>query len=67
MEFLWENVLHKIREIISGTSYETWFNSITAELNENTVTIFSPNAFARDWIENHKGNILSFKWNHICN
>ncbi|MFJ7737517.1 DnaA N-terminal domain-containing protein [Lysinibacillus sp. NPDC097287] len=59
MEFLWENVLHKIRENISKPSYETWFKSTKAELNENTLTIISPNSFARDWIENHYGHMIS--------
>lgn len=58
MEFSWENVLHKIRKNVSKPSYETWFKYTSAEIGENTLTIFSPNAFAKDWLENHYGDMI---------
>ncbi|SOC02763.1 DnaA-like protein [Ureibacillus xyleni] len=53
MEFSWEIVLQKISEKISKPSFETWFKPTVAELNSNTLTIYAPNSFARDWLETH--------------
>ncbi|TSI03191.1 DnaA N-terminal domain-containing protein [Lysinibacillus sp. BW-2-10] len=58
MEFSWESVLQKIHDQISKPSYETWFKSTSGELNDDTVTIYAANAFARDWIENHYEDML---------
>ena len=59
MEFSWKNVLQNIEGRISKPSYETWLKNTEAEISGNILTVFAPNSFAMDWLENHyQGMIL---------
>ena len=46
-------VKEKIRPQISKPSYETWFTNTTVYLEDDILTIYCPNEFARDWLESH--------------
>ncbi|OIK06465.1 DnaA N-terminal domain-containing protein [Bacillus sp. MUM 13] len=46
-----ERLLEKAQHKISKPSYETWFANILLKKDSKTYTIFVPNEFARDWIE----------------
>ena len=51
---LWQNVLSQAEQKLSKPSFETWLKSTTLlAYHADTVTISAPNAFARDWLENH--------------
>ncbi|GMR67774.1 MULTISPECIES: DnaA N-terminal domain-containing protein [Bacillus] len=53
MKMNWTEVKGKIRTQISKPSYETWFTNTTVYLEDDILTIYCPNEFARDWLESH--------------
>ena len=53
MKINWIDVKEKIRPQISKPSYETWFTNTTIYLEDDIITIYCPNEFARDWLESH--------------
>ncbi|MCH4565915.1 DnaA N-terminal domain-containing protein [Bacillus sp. ES1-5] len=53
MKINWTEVKGKIRTQISKPSYETWFTNTTVYLEDDILTIYCPNEFARDWLESH--------------
>ncbi|HDR4724422.1 hypothetical protein J0835_12975 [Bacillus cereus group sp. Sample62] len=53
MKMNWTEVKEKIRTQISKPSYETWFTNTTVYLEDDILTIYCPNEFARDWLESH--------------
>ncbi len=53
MKMNWTEVKEKIRSQISKPSYETWFSNTTVYLEDDILTIYCPNEFARDWLESH--------------
>ncbi|QIW19328.1 DnaA N-terminal domain-containing protein [Bacillus thuringiensis] len=53
MKMNWTEVKEKIRPQISKPSYETWFSNTTVYLEDDILTIYCPNEFARDWLESH--------------
>ncbi|HFJ9437697.1 TPA: DnaA N-terminal domain-containing protein [Bacillus albus] len=53
MKINWTEVKEKIRPLISKPSYETWFTNTTVYLEDDILTIYCPNEFARDWLESH--------------
>ncbi|KAA0773798.1 hypothetical protein A6279_22465 [Bacillus wiedmannii] len=53
MKMNWTEVKEKIRPQISKPSYETWFSNTTVLLEDDILTIYCPNEFARDWLESH--------------
>ncbi|SME52400.1 Chromosomal replication initiator protein DnaA [Bacillus mobilis] len=53
MKINWTEVKEKIRTQISKPSYETWFTNTTVYLEDDILTIYCPNEFARDWLESH--------------
>ena len=49
---VWELVLSRLREELSETSINTWFDEVTGvDLEEKTFVIVCPNAFKRNMIE----------------
>ena len=49
---VWQLVLARLREQLSETSINTWFNEVSdVELSESTFLIVCPNGFKRDMIE----------------
>ncbi|AYF06812.1 MULTISPECIES: DnaA N-terminal domain-containing protein [Bacillus] len=53
MKINWTEVKEKIRPQISKPSYETWFTNTSVYLEDDILTIYCPNEFARDWLESH--------------
>lgn len=53
MKINWTEVKEKIRPQISKPSYETWFTNTTVYLEDDILTVYCPNEFARDWLESH--------------
>ncbi len=50
---LWQTVLAKIELTLSRPNFITWFRDTDiARLDDKTVTVSVPNAFAREWLQN---------------
>ena len=50
---LWQTVLEKLRQELSETTINTWFDEVErVELKDRTFTLFCPNSFKRGMIEN---------------
>jgi transcriptional regulator with XRE-family HTH domain len=50
MSSIWPELLKHFRSKLSKPSFDTWFKETTAEFNENSVTVYSPTAFANEWL-----------------
>ncbi len=50
---LWGKTLSLIKKRVSKPSFETWFHSTSASIEQDTAIISVPNDFARDWLEDH--------------
>lgn len=62
LEELWNNVLTQIEQQISKPSFETWIKStnlVAYKENGATAIVSAPNSFARDWLENHYGHLIT--------
>ncbi|PGB02472.1 DnaA N-terminal domain-containing protein [Bacillus toyonensis] len=58
MKMNWNEVKEKIRPQISKPSYETWFSKTTVYLEDDLLTIYCPNEFARGWLESHYKELI---------
>ncbi len=57
---LWHSVLNLLQTKVSGPSFETWLKSTSAsELADNTLHIFAPSKFNKEWIENRYLKLIS--------
>jgi len=64
-EELWQAVLAQIQLNISQANFATWFKDTTiSDYKGGQVTVFTPNSFAREWLENKYGKTI-FKI--LCN
>ncbi|GAB7388494.1 chromosomal replication initiator protein DnaA [Bacillaceae bacterium] len=60
IDSLWQQVLEKIKTKTSKPSFETWLKSTTASLlDDETLMVFAPNEFARDWLESRYSGLIS--------
>ncbi|SFI70778.1 chromosomal replication initiator protein DnaA [Thermoflavimicrobium dichotomicum] len=56
---LWARALEVLKEQISKPSFETWLKATEAtDFRDNTLTITTPNEFARDWLESRYANMI---------
>lgn len=46
----WLDVLQKIRNKISESSYHTWLSGTSASIHDNVLTVMATNEFAADWL-----------------
>jgi chromosomal replication initiator protein len=54
VEGLWNHVLEKLQGQLSEPTFETWIKPARIqELSETTLTITTPNPFARNWLQKH--------------
>ncbi len=51
-------ILEQAGNSFSKPSYETWFKDIRLKIDEKTYTIFTPNAFSRDWLKEKYSNFI---------
>lgn len=57
---LWHQVLEKLQDQLSGPTFETWIKPTRLQnLAENTLTISTPNPFARNWVQKHYIQVIS--------
>ena len=54
LEGLWQQVLEELQTQLSRPTFETWIKPARAyELSDQTLTISTPNPFARNWLQKH--------------
>ncbi|MEM9485343.1 MAG: chromosomal replication initiator protein DnaA [Cyanobacteria bacterium P01_F01_bin.116] len=57
---LWNNVLEKLQDQLSGPTFETWIKPTRLEtLADGNLTISTPNPFARNWVQKHYIQVIS--------
>ncbi|WP_394187101.1 DnaA ATPase domain-containing protein [Metabacillus halosaccharovorans] len=47
----WADILEVLKKNMSAPSFETWFNSTTAKIENHTWNVIAVNEFSRDWLE----------------
>ncbi|MEM9908587.1 MAG: chromosomal replication initiator protein DnaA [Cyanobacteria bacterium P01_D01_bin.44] len=59
-ESLWNQVLDRLKIQLSGPTFETWIKPARLqELTETSLTISTPNPFARNWLQKHYISTIS--------
>ena len=54
LENIWQQVLAELQEQLSRPTFETWIKPARPQnLSEQTLTISTPNPFARNWLQKH--------------
>lgn len=54
LENIWQQVLTELQEQLSRPTFETWIKPARPQnLSEQTLTISTPNPFARNWLQKH--------------
>ena len=57
---LWNDVLDKLQDQLSGPTFETWIKPTRLQtLADSTLTISTPNPFARNWVQKHYIQVIS--------
>ncbi|WP_152656609.1 DnaA N-terminal domain-containing protein [Oceanobacillus sp. CFH 90083] len=56
---IWKKVLEKISVQISKPSFDTWFKKTSMELEEGVLTVYAPNEFTIDWLEDQYGILIA--------
>ncbi|MEM1238629.1 MAG: chromosomal replication initiator protein DnaA [Cyanobacteria bacterium P01_H01_bin.26] len=57
---LWNEVLDKLQTQLSGPTFETWIKPTRLQtLADSTLTISTPNPFARNWVQKHYIQVIS--------
>ncbi|EKV02673.1 chromosomal replication initiator protein DnaA [Leptolyngbya sp. PCC 7375] len=57
---LWTEVLNKLQDQLSGPTFETWIKPTRLKtLADSTLTISTPNPFARNWVQKHYIQVIS--------
>ncbi|OEF97313.1 chromosomal replication initiator protein DnaA [Desulfuribacillus alkaliarsenatis] len=62
---LWNRVLNLIEKRISKPSFDTWFRSVDAKLDNDTVLISVPNDFARDHLKRKYAKFIKESIYHL--
>lgn len=50
---LWESSLDRLQQIIPAQKFSTWIRPLQGEQHQNTLTLFAPNQFVIDWVQEH--------------
>ena len=52
MDQIWTTCLGELEVLLSRANFTTWFkDTCVVKVEENTVTIGTPNAFTKEWLE----------------
>ena len=52
-EALWNKCLDMLQQTIASQQFNTWIRPLQAEMSNNELTLFAPNQFVLDWINEH--------------
>ncbi len=58
MDKNWSKVLDKVRDQVSYVNFKGWLNPLSAELNDNELTIFAPSAFVKETVSSRYLSLL---------
>ncbi|MCH9644963.1 MAG: chromosomal replication initiator protein DnaA [Gammaproteobacteria bacterium] len=50
---LWNQCLDTLQQTIASQQFNTWIRPLQAEVNNNELTLYAPNQFVLDWINEH--------------
>lgn len=48
---LWQSCLLQLQDKISQLDFSTWIRPLQADITENTMVLYAPNRFVRDWVQ----------------
>ncbi|MFC0322304.1 chromosomal replication initiator protein DnaA [Gallibacterium melopsittaci] len=48
---LWQSCLLQLQDKISQLDFSTWIRPLQADISENTMVLYAPNRFVRDWVQ----------------
>lgn len=54
-------ILTEAGKVISKPSFDTWFRNVTLKVDHTTFTFFTPNEFAKDWLQEKYKDLIT-KW-----
>lgn len=52
-ETLWSRCLEVLQQIIASQQFNTWIRPLQAEVSNGELTLYAPNQFVLDWINEH--------------
>jgi len=63
----WSKILDIIKKDLNPQSYQTWFiHTRPASLEENTISVETPNAYFRDWLVDHYMEMVEEAARRVC-
>ncbi|MDB9862266.1 chromosomal replication initiator protein DnaA [Litorivicinus sp.] len=63
----WEVCVEQLREELTAEQLNTWIRPLQAVINEKTVSLFAPNRFVKDWVEDRYLEKIKFLYNQLGN
>jgi Mg2+ and Co2+ transporter CorA len=63
---LWSKVLFEIEKSISKPSFDTWFASTTAKVDDDLLIVCSKNKFASEWLEERYKSLIFDKVRQVA-
>ncbi len=63
---LWLQCLQRLQEELPATEFNMWIRPLQAELNDNTLTLFAPNRFVLDWVQDRYLNNINHLLKEFC-
>ncbi len=59
MENIWDSVLSLVKDRLNPPTFKTWFSEIQPVcLDENKITISTPNDFSREWLDSRYSQLI---------
>lgn len=55
----WNTLLEKVKKIVAKPTYDTWFNDTFAIKRNGILTVYTPNIFVRDWLQDRYIHLIT--------
>ncbi|MFD2614654.1 helix-turn-helix domain-containing protein [Paenibacillus gansuensis] len=55
----WSAVLDKVREKVAKATFDTWFKDTFAIKRDGILTVFTPNSFVKEWLQDRLGSLIT--------
>lgn len=66
-EDLWHQILERLQLLLSRPTFETWIKTATVQsFDGQTLTICTPNPFARNWLQKYYLKTIADVAREIC-
>lgn len=66
IKVFWQQVLEQLQMQMTQATYDTWFANTAAQLENGVLTVYTPNEYAKDWLENRLFNTISRTVNDLA-